>query len=311
MTAPRRSLGPLPTNPASLREFRRTDLPILGRHDDDRVYQGTAGEGAAVDADGNVYAAELPNSLAQAGGAFTKYSDGRKRNPCAVQRRRVFTGFPLLGAQDVGGIYDLAAAAALKCDAHAVRFRLDRITSRSSSTARPRCARTVESSAASKTHAKPRSPNPTCADSTIRMTTLALLFGSLAFSSGEAIAQQKHRVTHTTLPDNIKITQQLVIDVGDVPGHQVRAFEHHRTYPDDAPVINGLRLVESWHRGVTDYTDRNGPGTVYVAYVLESSQNIGAGNVTAVAGPITGGTGKFLGITGITRLLTHLCRIRT
>jgi DNA-binding beta-propeller fold protein YncE len=38
-----------------------------------RVYQGTAGEGVAVDADGNVFAAEGPNSLAQAGGAFTKY----------------------------------------------------------------------------------------------------------------------------------------------------------------------------------------------------------------------------------------------
>jgi len=30
---------------------------------EDRVYQGTAGEGVAVDADGNVYAAEGPNSL--------------------------------------------------------------------------------------------------------------------------------------------------------------------------------------------------------------------------------------------------------
>ena len=41
---------------------------------EDRVYQGTAGEGVAVDSDGNVYAAEGPNSLTQAGGAFTKYS---------------------------------------------------------------------------------------------------------------------------------------------------------------------------------------------------------------------------------------------
>jgi len=39
-----------------------------------RVYQGTAGEGVAVDADGNVYAAEGPNSLGWAGGAFTRYS---------------------------------------------------------------------------------------------------------------------------------------------------------------------------------------------------------------------------------------------
>jgi len=41
---------------------------------EDRVYQGTAGEGVAVDAEGNVYAAEGPNSLSWAGGAFTKYS---------------------------------------------------------------------------------------------------------------------------------------------------------------------------------------------------------------------------------------------
>jgi len=41
---------------------------------EDRVYQGAAGEGVAVDADGNVYAAEGPNSFVQAGGAFTKYS---------------------------------------------------------------------------------------------------------------------------------------------------------------------------------------------------------------------------------------------
>ena len=41
---------------------------------ENRVYQGTAGEGVAVDADGNVYAAEGPNSLAFAGGAFTKYT---------------------------------------------------------------------------------------------------------------------------------------------------------------------------------------------------------------------------------------------
>ncbi len=41
---------------------------------DTRPYQGAAGEGVAVDADGNVYAAEGPNSLRFAGGAFTKYA---------------------------------------------------------------------------------------------------------------------------------------------------------------------------------------------------------------------------------------------
>jgi DNA-binding beta-propeller fold protein YncE len=41
---------------------------------DTRPYQGAAGEGVAVDADGNVFAAEGPNSLRFAGGPFTKYS---------------------------------------------------------------------------------------------------------------------------------------------------------------------------------------------------------------------------------------------
>jgi DNA-binding beta-propeller fold protein YncE len=39
-----------------------------------RPYQGAAGEGVAVDEDGNVYAAEGPNSLRFAGGTFTKYA---------------------------------------------------------------------------------------------------------------------------------------------------------------------------------------------------------------------------------------------
>ena len=42
------------------------------------AYQGEAGEGVAVDPDGNVYAAEGPGSLAAAGGsAFTKYEVAR------------------------------------------------------------------------------------------------------------------------------------------------------------------------------------------------------------------------------------------
>ena len=38
-----------------------------------RVLQGVAGEGVAVDADGNIYAAEGPGSRPTAGGGITKY----------------------------------------------------------------------------------------------------------------------------------------------------------------------------------------------------------------------------------------------
>ena len=47
---------------------------IPGYQTESRGDQGTAGEGVAVDADGNVFAAEGPASLPLAGGAFTKYS---------------------------------------------------------------------------------------------------------------------------------------------------------------------------------------------------------------------------------------------
>lgn len=40
---------------------------------DSRPQSGVAGEGVAVDADGNVYVAEGPASLEDAGSAFTKY----------------------------------------------------------------------------------------------------------------------------------------------------------------------------------------------------------------------------------------------
>jgi len=56
-----------------LNEDRITGF-IPGYQTESRGYQGTAGEGVAVDADGNVFAAEGPASLPLAGGAFTKYT---------------------------------------------------------------------------------------------------------------------------------------------------------------------------------------------------------------------------------------------
>jgi hypothetical protein len=52
--------------------------------------------------------------------------------------------------------------------------------------------------------------------------------------------------------------QQHAIDVGDVPGHQVRVYEVHSTYPSDAPVYNGVKVKESWNRSLSDYTDGSG-----------------------------------------------------
>ena len=101
------------------------------------------------------------------------------------------------------------------------------------------------------------------------------------------------------------------------PAIRCALFEIHRTYPGDAPMIAGMKIVESWTRGVSDYTDNNGEGTIYGVYVLENGdkfftrgtlvavQSTGVTNLTATTvGPITGGTGKLSRINGMARTST-------
>src|SRR5271165_5170227 len=79
----------------------------------------------------------------------------------------------------------------------------------------------------------------------------------LASLLASAFAHEKQHLSYKSLPENTKFTQQNIIDVGDVPGHQVRIYEIHRTYPTNPPMINGLRLVEQWSRGTSDYIDNS------------------------------------------------------
>lgn len=137
------------------------------------------------------------------------------------------------------------------------------------------------------------------------------------FLGSEGWAQQKHKISFKCSAENTKYTQQHVIGVGDVPGHQVRIYEFHRTFPKDPPMYEGVRAAESWTRGYSNYTDVNGRGESYTIYSLENGDKIvtrddivsqtvlnpdGSNRSTAtVAATITGGTGKFLGIRGTLR----------
>ena len=53
--------------------------------------------------------------------------------------------------------------------------------------------------------------------------------------------------------EDSKYTQRNTIDVGDEFGHQLVLFEIHRTFPSNAPVINGVKLKETWTRGYADW----------------------------------------------------------
>jgi hypothetical protein len=120
-----------------------------------------------------------------------------------------------------------------------------------------------------------------------RLTTLTTVVLLCLGSSG--LAQQKQEVSFKALAENSKITQQQNIEVGDVLNHIVRIFEVHRTYPNNARVINGLSIMEEWDRGTGDYIDGNGPVTVqYTVYVMENRDRFFARLAEVVATTATG-----------------------
>jgi hypothetical protein len=135
----------------------------------------------------------------------------------------------------------------------------------------------------------------------------------LASFLASAFAQERQHVSYKPLPENTKYTQQNIIDVGDVPGHQVRIYEIHRTFPTNPPMINGLKLVENWSRGTSDYIDNNGTNTTYGVNVMENgdkfftrvsllAQSPAPGKLNFWStGTVTGATGKLAGMQGLVR----------
>ena len=137
---------------------------------------------------------------------------------------------------------------------------------------------------------------------------------ALVLSSGPtAWAQDKQKISYKVTAENSKYTQRNTIDVGDESGHLLSLFEIHRTFPSNAPVINGVKLKETWTRGYADYINSNGLSTNYTVYMLDNgdkfyshSSTMGqadaAGKRTTVAvGKILGGTGKFAAMKGLVR----------
>lgn len=151
---------------------------------------------------------------------------------------------------------------------------------------------------------------------TFTLTTMALLCLAVALPAGHAVAQEKQQVSYKTPADNSKYTQQQNIDVGDVPNHIVRSYELRKTFPNNAPVINGLKVVEEWNRGIADLLGGNGSGTQHVVWVVENGDKLFARNATLVqnvsgkltatqVGYITGGTGKLAAIQGTVRAVAN------
>lgn len=147
-------------------------------------------------------------------------------------------------------------------------------------------------------------------------TLYAVSFALVALSAFGAYAQEKCKRSGQ-LTGTATIIQDHAIDVGDVPGHQIRIYEIHRTMQDHQPNCEGLKEVERWARSFSDLTDRNGRIWGYAVSVLENGDKIFStydgtaeafvdsdgskkiNNTNIVT--FTGGTGKYVGIRGLSR----------
>src|SRR5215469_1452612 len=77
--------------------------------------------------------------------------------------------------------------------------------------------------------------------------SLGMALSPIFFSA--VSAQEKFKVSEDGTAAKSSYTQQHVMDVGDVPGHQIRVFELHRTYPNDKPNCEQLKRTETWEHG--------------------------------------------------------------
>jgi len=132
-----------------------------------------------------------------------------------------------------------------------------------------------------------------------------------------AIAQQKQSLSYSKTSSDSRYTQEHMIDVGDVPGHQVRIYEITWSFKKDELAFGGVAVKEQWVRGMSEYTNWSGPATTYSVYVLEDGNKVfGRGTVTSQMTTnadgskalrfssvenFVGGTRKFTGIRGQTQ----------
>lgn len=114
-----------------------------------------------------------------------------------------------------------------------------------------------------------------------------------------------------------RYTEEHVVDVGDVPGHQVRVFEIQQDASITGAAFAGVKGKETWTRGTSDFINGNGPANNYNVRVMEDGSKIfGRLSVVAQAGTnaegakvlkfssvetLLGGTGKFSRIRGTIR----------
>ena len=127
-------------------------------------------------------------------------------------------------------------------------------------------------------------------------------------------AQQKFKYFFKEPVGVSKYTQQHVLDVGDVPGHQIRVASLQSKFTDTAPEYDGVKVTEIALWLTSDYIDASGRFTSYGISHMANGDKIftraeGIGQTSigpdgwrktsySTVTTIVGGTGKFATIRG-------------
>jgi hypothetical protein len=130
-------------------------------------------------------------------------------------------------------------------------------------------------------------------------------------------AQQKFKYAFKDPGGLTKYTQQHVIDVGDVAGHQIRVASLQTKYTGEAPEYDGVKVVEGMGWLASDYIGASGRFTTYGISqmangdkIFTRAEGLSQTSVGADGGKrtsfttvttLTGGTGKFATIRGTLR----------
>ena len=146
--------------------------------------------------------------------------------------------------------------------------------------------------------------------------TLAL-GAALLLAATPGWAQPKLKYSYRDPGGLSKYTQQHVIDVADVPGHQIRVASLHTKYASDAPEYDGIKVVESMASITSDYVSGSGRFTQYAVLQMANGDKVYSRvdgiTQTMVAtdgtkkssfttmSTLTGGTGKFATLRGSLR----------
>jgi hypothetical protein len=151
----------------------------------------------------------------------------------------------------------------------------------------------------------------------IRLALGITAISLISIAPTNAWAQEKFKFVSKPGTGATKYIQQHVLDVNDVPGHQIRVAQLQTKFSGDAPEFAGVKEVESNVSLMSDYINGSGHFTQYVVTMMAngdklywriegiSQTSIGADGSRKAAystvETLTGGTGKFASIRGTLR----------